>query len=73
MDWAAFTVVCIVVALGWLVRAIAFPWVACPNCDGTAKFRDGKAWRFCRRCGGTGRRVRLTRRIVGLLIRRLRL
>ena len=73
MDWAAFTAVSLAVAAFWVVRGVLFPWIPCPNCEGSSKFRDGKAWRSCRRCGGTGKRVRPIRRVVGWFIRPLRM
>ena len=38
-----------------------FPYTACRNCKGSGKSYSpsGKAFRNCRRCGGSGRRRRL--------------
>jgi hypothetical protein len=54
----------IVGGLLWLagyVGACAFwPFAACRKCDGAGKFRSpsGRAWRNCKRCKGSGKRVR---------------
>lgn len=42
-----------------------FPFAACFRCDGDGKFRSrsGKAWRYCRRCKGSGNRLRIGRRV----------
>lgn len=53
-------------ALTIYTAACAFwPYMACRRCKGAGKRRSpsGKAWRPCPRCVGTGRRVRLGRRV----------
>lgn len=42
-----------------------WPFEVCPRCDGGGKFGSpsGRHWRNCRRCGGSGRRLRLGRRV----------
>lgn len=52
---ACYTVAC------WL-----FPWANCRRCGGDGKLRNPLArhtFRLCARCDGTGRRVRIGRRI----------
>jgi hypothetical protein len=50
---------------GYLVVCAVWPFAACRWCGGSGKHRSpsGKAWRPCRRCRGSGRRVRLGRRV----------
>lgn len=42
-----------------------YPYMDCRRCDGNGKFRSptGKAWRLCRKCKGSGSRVRGGRQI----------
>jgi hypothetical protein len=48
-------------------RCAWFPLAACWRCKGEGKFRSlggrGKTWRLCRRCKGTGSRIRPGRMI----------
>lgn len=41
------------------------PFAACLKCGGDGKFRSksGRSWRRCRRCKGSGERVRVGRRV----------
>jgi len=50
---------------GYLLACTWWPYTACGRCHGTGKHRSpsGKAWRPCRRCKGSGRRVRVGRRL----------
>lgn len=52
-------------ALGYVAACAIWPFGNCARCHGTAKLRSpsGKAFRICTRCKGTGRRVRVGRRI----------
>lgn len=54
----------LVVTLGYALACTAWPFKPCGRCHGTAKRRSplGGAFRFCRHCRGTGRRLRLGRR-----------
>lgn len=38
-----------------------FPFASCRRCSGSGKYRSpsGKAYRWCGRCKGSGRRVRV--------------
>lgn len=49
----------------YIAACVWWPWTGCARCDGTAKLRSptGKAWRDCPRCAGSGRKVRLGRRL----------
>ena len=46
-----------------------WPFTDCRKCEGQGWFRSPsrKNWRKCRRCKGSGSRVRLGRRVVDLL------
>jgi hypothetical protein len=64
--WIFWTVVAAVIGCGWYVIACAwFPFADCAKCEGRGKFRSksGRTFRRCRRCKGTGERVRLGRRV----------
>jgi hypothetical protein len=51
--------------IAWVIACAWWPFAACFRCKGEGKFRSpsGKAWRNCPRCSGSGKRVRLGRRI----------
>lgn len=53
-------------ALVYAVQCWWWPYAACLKCDGAGRFRSptGRAWRNCRRCGGSGTRVRVGRRLL---------
>jgi DnaJ-class molecular chaperone len=45
-----------------------YPYESCPSCKGSSGKRmssTGKAWGDCRHCEGSGKRMRLGRRIWG--------
>ncbi len=50
---------------GYVLACAVWPFVGHGHCDGTGKRRSpgGKAWRPCKGCGGTGRKVRAGRRL----------
>lgn len=50
---------------GYVVACLIWPFAACLKCKGGGRFRSptGKAWRLCRRCKGSGTRVRVGRRL----------
>lgn len=52
-------------AAGYLAACWLFPFAACRRCDGSGKKRSpsGRAWRRCKRCKGTGARLRIGRKI----------
>lgn len=63
IGWA---VAAAVVALAWYTIACWWwPFAACLKCDGRGKFtsKSGRAWRRCRKCKGSGERVRVGRRL----------
>lgn len=70
--WEATVGTLILLALGALLLYITacavWPFTAHRPCHGTGKRRSpgGKAWRPCRGCAGTGRRVRVGRRVYEL-------
>jgi hypothetical protein len=45
---------------GYVVACWIWPFAACRKCDGAGKFQSpsGRAWRNCKRCKGSGKRVR---------------
>jgi hypothetical protein len=50
----------------YLLMCAAFPFGNCRRCKGTGKLHSRlftKAFRLCPRCGATGRRVRIGRRV----------
>lgn len=50
----------------YLLACAVFPFGACRRCKGDGKLRNPfsrRMFRLCPRCGGTGRRVRIGRRI----------
>lgn len=63
--------------IGWAVAAAVvgglvygvecwwWPFAACGKCGGAGRFRSpsGRAWRRCRRCKGSGERVRVGRKL----------
>jgi len=55
-------------AVYW-VACLLWPFASCVKCNGDGKTRSpsGKAWRECRRCGGTGRRLRWGRHVINYL------
>lgn len=65
MTLEAVTVVLVVAGL-YLGSLAIWPYTACGRCSGAGKRRSpsGKAWRPCPRCGGTGRKERLGRRLL---------
>jgi hypothetical protein len=55
----------LIVTLGYILTCAIWPYQPCPRCHGTAKLSApfGRTFRICRRCRGTGLRLRLGRRI----------
>lgn len=51
--------------LGYAIACRVWPFADCRKCEGKGRFRSpsGKAWRRCRRCKGSGERVRVGRRL----------
>lgn len=64
LPWGRILIIVAIWAAGYFVACAVWPWTACGHCEGGKKRSpSGKAWRPCRRCKGTGRKVRLGRRI----------
>lgn len=65
----------IVGGLGWfggyVIACAIWPFGSCGKCGGGGRFLSpsGRAWRHCRRCKGSGARVRLGRRVWTWLIK----
>jgi hypothetical protein len=51
---------------GYALACAVWPYAACGKCDGAGRFRSPskKYWRPCRRCEGSGRRIRVGRLLV---------
>jgi len=63
-DTTPWLVLAVLLWIGWrLLLAWRFPWTPHGHCQGTGKHRSGKYFRPCRGCKGTGRRLRLSRRL----------
>lgn len=58
---------------GYLLACLLFPYKACTWCSG-GKHRSpsGRAFRACWRCGGSGKQLRLGRRLASGVSRRER-
>ena len=60
--WAIAGVV--LLGAGYVLSCWWWPFTACPRCEGGKKYGSGrKVWRDCRRCRGSGRRLRVGRRV----------
>jgi hypothetical protein len=59
------TAVGLVLAARYVIHCAWWPWAPCRRCgrSGVRWAPSGKAFRQCRRCKGSGRRVRLGRRL----------
>jgi hypothetical protein len=58
----------VVAVVSWLASLKLHPFTNCPRCRGAAKHHGDvftHAYRACRGCGGTGRRLRFGARIFG--------
>lgn len=55
----------LLLTLGYCLACAVWPFVPCPRCQGSAQQHApiGRAFRICRRCRGTGLRLRLGRRL----------
>jgi hypothetical protein len=65
---AALIVVATVFAVGYLVSIRLHPFTNCPACKGGSRHRGAiysYAYRVCRRCKGTGRRLRFGAQLLG--------
>lgn len=61
-----------VLALGYGGLCAFYPLLPCGKCDGKGKFSNpwgGKGVRRCPRCGGSGKRTRLARRVWDMFVR----
>lgn len=61
----AVALVAVVLAVGYALACWLWPFTAHGRCNGTGKLRSpsGKAWRTCRGCKGSGRKLRIGRRL----------
>ncbi|MCA1654937.1 MAG: hypothetical protein LC635_00375 [Pseudonocardiaceae bacterium] len=62
---STLTAALLIVALGYLVACVVWPFAPCRRCHGTGRLRNplGRTFRLCPRCRGTGRRLRTGRRL----------
>jgi hypothetical protein len=73
IDAASAPIIAIIlITLGYVAACAYKPFAPCGKCDGNGKTRKprGRVWRRCRRCRGTGLRLRWGRRIYNV-VRRL--
>lgn len=61
--WLALAGAAFVCALIYAVSCWWFPFAHCSCSGGKVMREDGKVFRVCRRCGGSGRRLRVGRRV----------
>ena len=61
----AAALIAVVLAAGYALACAIYPFTAHGRCNGTGKLRSpsGKAWRTCRGCKGSGRKLRIGRRL----------
>ena len=59
--WLAFW---LLVVASYALSCWRWPLTRCVKCDGKGKFArpDGRVWRECRRCKGSGKRIRVGRK-----------
>ena len=55
----------ILVPAAYMLACWVWPYAACWRCHGDGKHRSpsGKAWRTCKKCRGTGARLRIGRHL----------
>jgi len=71
--WLCLLLIAGAVVGGYLASCAIWPFANCRKCHGLGRFHapSGRAWRRCRRCKGTGARLRIGRRLINH-VRRLR-
>lgn len=59
------TLATIVAAAGYAISCAFWPFAACLSCrgDGVKRSPTGRSWRTCKRCKGSGARLRIGRRV----------
>jgi hypothetical protein len=58
------TATLIAVAVLYVIECAIWPWAPCPKCVSGRRYAPtGNKFRLCPRCQGTGRRLRIGRRI----------
>jgi hypothetical protein len=65
-DSVALVLGVIVLGGGYLLLCRIWPYAACRKCGGTGKHRSPTrgSWRKCRRCKGSGTRLRFGRKLL---------
>lgn len=56
----------------WVIGLLLWPYTACSRCGGSGRNTgsNGKRWGTCRKCKGTGRRLRFGARLVHRIVLR---
>lgn len=69
--WLCLAAIAAAVAGIYLASCAVWPFTNCRKCHGLGRFHapSGRAWRRCRRCKGTGSRLRTGRRLINHLRR----
>lgn len=58
------TLAALLLVAGYAISCAFWPFASCRHCDsGKKRSPSGKAWRTCRRCKGSGARLRIGRRL----------
>ncbi len=73
--WPAVIIVAVLLATAlYLLACWIWPFAACRKCDGLGRFHSwwGGSWRKCRRCKGSGERLRFGHRVVNAIRRAYR-
>lgn len=65
--WVVFWAITVglVAGFGYVAACRIWPYTDCPKCSGRGRFLSpsGRAWRHCRKCKGSGAKVRIGRRM----------
>lgn len=60
----AATATVLILAAGYAVSCAYWPFTSCWSCDsGKKRSPTGRSWRTCKRCKGSGARLRIGRRL----------
>ena len=61
----------VLAAAGYALACVVTPFARCRRCDGNGKYRKptGRAWHPCKRCSGSGHRLRWGRHVTNYLHR----
>lgn len=60
----AWLILAALAAAAYVIHCVIWPYRSCRYCDaGRHRSSSGKAWRYCKRCGGKGAQLRTGRRV----------